>query len=160
MALVAKTLLARVWFRDNDGAESYCDVNLPAATAIDSALSFLASWRIMLANLSSAACYQVELFVRFVDSTPIGADPGSDVLRHGVFIFGSEPETMAIVRLPSIMPALLESGGPFAGIAIDLANPDVAAVVAALASGLAGVAPCDPLAVDLGDLATAYREQL
>lgn len=160
MALAARTQLARVWFRDNDGAESYCDVNLPGSTSPDSALSFLASWRGMVEALSSAACFEVELFIRFTDSTPPSAASGSSVLRHGVFIFGSDPDAMAIVRLPSIAPELLESSGPFAGIAIDLAAPGVADLVAALASGLAGVAPCDPLAVDLGDLAAAYREQL
>jgi len=153
-------MLARLWFRDNDGAESNCDVNLPAATDLDSALSFLASWRVMVATLSSATCFEVELFIRYVDSTPMTPAMGSSVLRHGVFIFGSEPSDMAIVRVPSIAPALLESSGPFAGIAIDLAAADVIAAVAALASGLAGVEPCDPFAIDLGDLVTAYKEQL
>lgn len=160
MAIVAITMRVRLWFRDNDGAESSSLVNIPAGTALDSALAFMASWRLLAMAISSAGCYDAELLVRYAESEYWGAPVGSDVNRQGVLIFGTDPSALAVVRVPSLDTALLLSSGPYAGIAIDQAAPAVAALVTALASGLSGVSACDPLADDLGALATAYMQQL
>jgi len=82
------------------------------------------------------------------------------VQREAVLIFGADPTSLAAVHVPSINLEYVLASGPYAGIALDTAAPALAAFIAALASGLAGVAACDPLAADLGELATAYMQQL
>ena len=160
MALVAIPMRVRLLWVDNDGAESSSIVNIPAATGLDSALSFLASWRQLAMAISSATCYGADLIVRYGENASFSASGSSDVLRSGVLIFGSDPDGLAAVHVPSIDGALILASGPYAGIALDTAAPALAAFIAALASGLAGVAACDPLAADLGELATAYMQQL
>jgi hypothetical protein len=160
MALVATTMRVRLLWIDNDGAESSSMINIPAATGLDSALSFLASWRQLAMAISSATCYGADLIVRYGENENFSASDGSDVLRNGVLIFGADPDGLAAVHVPSIDVALILTSGAYAGIALDLAAPALAAFIAALASGIAGVAACDPLAADLGDLTTAYMQQL
>lgn len=152
--------MVRLWFRDNDATESSSLVNIPAATDLDSAQSFLFSWRELASAISSAFCYGADLIVRYADNESPAASALSDVDRHGVFIFGEDPDSLAVVRVPSIDQAMLESSGPYEGIAIDQSDSAVIAAVAALTDGIAGVMPCDPLANDLGVLVTAYKQQL
>lgn len=160
MSFVAMTMRVRLLWRDNDGAESSSLVNIPSGTTLVSALSFLSSWRALASAISSAGCTGADLIIRFGENEPASAGAGSNVLRSGVLIFGSDPDGLAAVHVPSIDTALILSSGPYAGIGLDTAAPALAAFVAALASGIAGVAACDPLAADLGELATAYTQQL
>jgi len=160
MALVALTMRVRLLWRDNDGAESTTIVNIPAATGFGSALSFLASWRPLASAISSAYCYGADLLIRYAENETWPAPAGTDVQREAVLIFGADPTSLAAVHVPSINLEYVLASGPYAGIALDTAAPALAAFIAALASGLAGVAACDPLAADLGELATAYMQQL
>lgn len=159
MAIVARTLVVRLWWKDNDGAESFSLVNLPSSTAISSALSFATSWRGLASAISTAFCFGYDLIIRFAENTVPAAGGASDTDRRGVFIFGDDPGQLAVVRVPSIDLALLESSGPYAGIRIDQTNTDIAAIIDALCNGLAGVQPCDPFGNDITLISQAYKEQ-
>lgn len=160
MSLVARTQLVRIYWRDNDGAESWSQMHLSAATSYPTALAFMLDLRELAIALSTAGNIGADLSIRYAENTAPAPAGESDNNRQGVFIFGEDPESLAIVRLPSIKTALLVASGPYAGIAIDQTAPAIAAFVSALASGLAGVAACDPFAGDLGDLAEAYMQQI
>jgi hypothetical protein len=159
MALIEQTRLARLRFRDDDGAESTCQTNLPVGTSHSAALAFLASWRGVVSALSSALCIEADLILRWTEPTPAPAGALSDVERHGVLIFTTPAPTFAAVRVHSLDESFLESVGPFAGIRIDQSLGAVQSLITALATGTAGVQPCDPFLNDLGTVAQAYKEQ-
>lgn len=121
-------------------------------------LAFMSSWRGLVESLSDAVCLDSDLLVRWKETTEPAAGVSSSVLRQGVLIFSTPTPDLATIRIPSIDQALLETSGPYAGIAIDQTQPAVIALVNALTSGAAGVEPCDPFVLDLVALSTAYVE--
>jgi len=159
MALVQQTLLARLRFRDNDGAESTCQTNLATSVSPASALTFVSSWRSIVSALSSAVCIEADVVLRWSETATGGAGAQSDALRHGVFIFETAVPDLATVRVPSLDQSLLETSGPYADIRIDQTLTAVADFIAALTAGAAGVQPCDPFENDLLTIAEAYKEQ-
>jgi len=159
MALVQRTHLLRLRFRDNDLAESTCEINLPTGVGLSSALTFLVSWRAIVVQVSSAVCIDADLIVRYIEPAPASAGAGSDCLRSGTFILNTATADLAVVRVPSIDAALLESSGPYAGIRVDQSITAIIDFVAALTSGIGGVEPCDPFVSDLVSIDQAFREQ-
>lgn len=159
MALVQRTHLLRLRFRDNDLAESTCEINLSSGVGLSSALTFLASWRAIVISLSSATCTDADLIVRYVEPAPASAGAGSDCLRSGTFILDTATADLAVVRVPSIDVTMLESSGPYAGIRVDQTITAIIDFVAALTSGIGGVEPCDPFASDLVIIDQAFKEQ-
>jgi len=159
MGMVARTHLLRLHWRDNDGAESWSQIYLSAATDYTTAIAHMLAMRDLAVALSSAACFGADFSIRYAENTAPAPAPESDNDRHGVLIFGADPDLLAIVRVPSIQSSLLLASGPYAGIALDQDAPALAAFVEALASGIAGIAACDPFGDDLGALATAYMQQ-
>lgn len=153
-------MLARLTFRDDDGAEATCQANLPAGVGASAGLSFVTSWRPVVAALSSATCVEYELILRWAQTSVADVGPSTDVHRHGVLIFDTAVPDLATVRVPSLDQDLLETTGPFAGVHIDQTQTAVIDLVAALTDGLDGVEPCDPFASDLVTLSTAFVEQL
>jgi len=158
MALVQRTHLVRLTFRDDDQTESTCEVNLASGVDLDSALTFLAGWRSIIAALSSAVCVASDLLVRLAETHTAGAGLDSDVTRQGTFIFTTAAAGLAVVRVPSIESSRLESTGPYAGIRIDQSQAAVGALIDALTNGLAGVEPCGPFVSDLVTIDQAYKE--
>lgn len=159
MALIEQTRMVRLRFRDNDGAESTCQTNLAISVSPASALTFLSSWRGVVAALSSAVCIEADIILRWTEPTPAPAGALSDVERQGVLIFTTPAPTFAVVRVHSLDESFLESSGPFAGIRIDQTLATVQDLALALATGVAGVQACDPFLNDLLSIAQAYKEQ-
>lgn len=160
MSVIAITQVLRLRWRDNDGAETFSLLNIGASVDYVSALSWLASFYGISAPMSTALIIGADLLIRYAENTNITSVDTSDTRRQGVFIFGESPDGLAVVRLPSILESVLMTSGPYAGIEIDQSLPAVAAFVAALTNGIGGVIPCDPMAIDLGDLATAYMQRV
>jgi hypothetical protein len=160
VAWIEQTMLARLTFRDDDGAEATCQANLPVAAGASAGLSFLTSWRAIVAVLSSATCIEAELILRWSQTSAPDVGPSTDVHRHGVLIFNTAVPDLAVVRVPSLDQDLLEMTGPFAGVHIDQAQTAVIDLVTALTDGMSGVEPCDPFVNDLVTLSTAFVEQL
>jgi hypothetical protein len=159
MALVQRPHLARLRFRDDDLAESTCEAQLGSGVDPASAAAWLASWRTLVAAVSSAVCTDADLLIRYVETTPATPGVDSDCQREAVLIFDAGVPALAVVRVPSIAESMLLASGPYAGIAIDQANADVAALLGALSAGLGGTQPIDPFGVDLGDLVQAYMQR-
>jgi hypothetical protein len=161
MALVQKTHLVRLRFRDNDGAESTCDINIAQSIAPATALSYAAAIRPLAAALSSAICIEYSVIVRWTETSKPAPAATSDTQRVGAFIFEtSTAGNRAIVLLPSLDETyLVTPPDPFAGIKIDQADTDIAAFITAMESGLAGVEPVSPFALDLVTCTEAYRQE-
>lgn len=136
-----------IWrWRDNDGAESTHQHYISQNVAIEAALQFAASMAAFAQPLSDAALITYNVVVNWVEtSTPI-IEPVSNVRRAGVFVFetNSYPFERYIFAIPSFRQELLKTDGDFAGIAIDSGQADVSAFIAAMADGIAGMAPIAP----------------
>lgn len=158
MALIQLPTMTRLRFQDNDLAVSACQTHIPPAISAAAGLSFLASWRGVVQSLSDAVCIDSDLLVRWKENTEPVAGSSSAVLRQGTFIFTTPTPDLATIRVPSIDQALLETSGPYAGIAIDQTQPAVIAFVSAITGGLTGVQACDPFVLDLVALSSAYVE--
>lgn len=160
MAWVQIPMLARLNFRDNDGAESTCQTNLPTAAGAAGGLSFVASWRPIVEALSSATCIEADLILRWTETSVPDVGMDTDVFRHGVLIFDTSVPDLAVIRVPSLDQSVLETTGPFAGVHIDQTQSAVIALVDALTNGVSGVEPLDPFEHDLVTLSSAFVEQL
>lgn len=160
MSFIAITQVVRLRWRDNDGAETFSLLNIGAEIDYVSALSMLASFYGLSVPMSTALAIGADLLIRYAENTNITSVSTSDTRRQGIFIFGEAPDGLAVVRLPSILESMLTTSGPYAGIAIDQSIPAVAAFISALVSGIGGVVPCDPMAIDLGDIAAAYMQRV
>ena len=127
-------------FRDNDGAESTCEARLRVSVSLDTALSFAAALRPLVAALSDAALITCDVIASWVETAPavLGTAP---VDRAGIFLFRTAniPWERYVFALPSLRDDLVLSAGDFAGVQIDADNADVAAFVAAMTDGLGGV---------------------
>lgn len=159
MALVLRPYHVRLSFIDNDGAESTCSTHIPSSAGAGAGLSFALAWRDLVIPLSDAVNTASDLVINWTETTPAPAGAGANVRRAGTFIFTTAAGELAAVRVPSIDESLLLTSGPYAGIAIDLAAPDVAAFVSAIADGLGGVQPCDLFLDDLVSVSSAFVEQ-
>lgn len=146
MALVQRTHLIIYRFRDNDGRESTCEVNIAASVSFAAASSFAAALRPILASLVDSVLIWYDLVAQLVEiGSPI-PDPASDVRRAGVFVFKTTdiPEDRYVLSLPSIRSNLLMATGDYAGVALDQTNSTVAAFVNAMLDGIDGVSPRAP----------------
>jgi hypothetical protein len=141
MALVQRTHLIRLRFVDNDGAIATCELHLPQSANLISALSFASQIRALIAALSSAVCLSYDLIVRKRETAPVTPALLSDTQRAGVFIFATQntPMERYIVSIPSVSTGLLLDTGPFAGVQLDLARPQISAFASALTDGFNGV---------------------
>lgn len=62
--------------------------------------------------------------------------PGGALAKEtGVFIFADGAGERVMVTVPGILPAMLLTSGPLAGVGIDTTHPAVAALVAAIIGG-------------------------
>lgn len=157
MSFSQKTYLCRYRFRDNDGAESTCEVQLHPEESVGAALSFCGLLRPIIQALSDAVCIEADLFVRWHQITT--SVLASNTLDQGTFIFNTDVPDLAIIRIPSIKTSVLESSGPYEGIRIDQSHTDVATFVAAVTGGI-GIESASALGDDLVTLAEAFRELL
>lgn len=90
----------------------------------------------LLLACSSCAILEQRYTLPGVELFPLEAQAESDVRRTGVFIFSTATEDQyAIVVVAGLRETVLMTTGPAAGIAIDLAEPSVAAFVALLTNG-------------------------
>lgn len=140
MAWVQKSHTVLFRFRDNDGAESTCEVHLRVALPLDTALSFAAALAPLAAALVDAALITYNVIADWVETAPVA--PGTaPVTAAGVFLFRTAniPQERYVLALPTIRDDLVLAEGDFAGVQLDADNADVAAFVAAMTDGLDGV---------------------
>lgn len=161
MPMVRRTHLVRLRFRDNDGAESTCEMNIHQSVALKDALVYAALIRPLIAALSSAICIDYSVIARWKETNRPTPGSSSDNQRVGAFIFETALSgNRAIVVVPSLDERVLTGlPDPFAGINIDQAHPDVAAFIAAMELGIGGIAPVSPFSIDLLTLKAAYRQE-
>ena len=138
------TLSITFLFRDDDGANARHIINLPAS-ALPVAGSFAVAYAALIDSLSTCVLWKISIALRYLnDQDPVAA-AGTDINRKSVFIFGLVDGGRYAVTLPCVMGSkLLQPPDPYAYVGLNTADPAIAALVAALVTGIDGIHPCAP----------------
>lgn len=160
MAFVAGSLQITVSFQDDDLATATQQVPVPPGTSIAAAHAFAASYIALLDPLSDCAVRKYNVSQEFYDDTYPVAAAGSDVEDKGVLTFRTVGNGAASMSWPGIVESVLVSSISRPGVFIDLNNVNVAALVAALISGLGSPAiqPSTRRGDDLVAIKEAYKQ--
>ena len=141
--------------RDASGSTASVDAWIRAGSAATAAQAGADVLAARVGALSHAVVYRYSLVYRSVADPRADPASTSQAARAGVFVFsGSEPNTYAVISVPSIRPEVLLTTGPGAGVLIDPAHPDVSGFVDQVVTGLW----CNPFGVDLVALEAAYLQ--
>lgn len=92
--------------------------------------------------LSDAFLVDFSVILRKVETAPNPLP--AELNRVGVMIFGADNGDRYVASLPAIRLDQVESTGPYAGVRLDQATPELTAFTAALVDGLASVQPAAP----------------
>ena len=142
------TVRITLHFRDDDGASSQHIIHVPAS-ALAVAGDFAAAYAALFAPVSNCALWKVGISLRYMDNADPVATAGSSQTRRSIFVFGTLDGGRYTLSLPGVVAAkLLQPPDPYAWVGFDLADPDIAALVAAMTTGIDGTAPCAPWTPD------------
>jgi hypothetical protein len=138
---------------DSDATEASHSIGLTWTTSLSTAAAFAAAYGAVIQAVSEAAIHTINLHIPYIDPMPT---PGGDAWNVGVFIFRDSGGNLWDCAIPGIAASTLLPDG----LTIDQANPDVAAFVDAIITGLGGVAPISPSpwSLPLVSLEAAYRQ--
>lgn len=146
--------------RDFNNEDSTASLFLPAGFSLVDAVTNIAAFEAVIAALTDGFIYTGGISRRFnqTDDPPAeGAPATSNVQRKGVFIFENSFGTYNKYTIPSIDRALVLPGS----VQINRSAPAVAAYVALMTGGLAGVPGSTPSGgngYDLVRLVDAYED--
>lgn len=141
--------------RDGSNSTASVDVWIRPGSAIATAQAGAGVLAARVGALSQAVVFRYSIVYRSVEDPRPEPAFGSQVARAGVFVFaGSEPDTYAVLSVPSIRTDVLMTEGPGAGVLIDLEHPAVIAFQDAIINGIY----CNPFGVNLAVLETAYLQ--
>jgi len=146
------TYRAAIRARDDDGAISTCRLAYfdPAA-----AQAHLAALLPLIQAVSSCAIEGASLSnTNYISDTPPGV--GADAHLQVVLLLRCDDGSLAVLNIPGVEAGVILTTGPQAGVGVDLANPAVAALVAALTTGIGGAIPVSPLGQAMVTVEAAY----
>lgn len=119
---------------DARGTRDQTSVHVPRSASLATIDAAANTFRDAVSGISECVFTSQRITFPAVVVPPPDA-PGSTLAYHaGVFIFGCTNGEYAIISLPAIRPALLMPDG----VTINQADPDVAAFIAAIESGVWG----------------------
>lgn len=146
------TYRAAILARDDDGTISSSRLSYldPAG-----ARAHLAALLPLIAAVSSCAIEGATLSnTNYISDTPPGV--GADGHHQLVLILSCDDASLAVIAIPGVNAGVILASGPLAGVGIDLANPAVAALVAALTTGIGGAVPVSPVGRSMIAVVAAY----
>jgi hypothetical protein len=127
---------AAAYFIDRKGRVAQASWHLPITLTPEEAASRALYILSKALGVSNGLVMRLKLTWQWREEQPQVADPASDVQTRVALYYRNEdgPEAQFI---PSPRPDLFEQTGPYAGIRVDVANPDVALVLSAFGDALA-----------------------
>lgn len=146
------TYRAAIRARDDDGAISTCRL---AYADPAGAQTHLAALLPLLQSVSSCAIEGCTLSnTNYISD----ARPGLGVDGHlqAVLLLRCDDDSLAVLAVPGVAAGVILTTGPQAGVGIDLTNAAIAAVVAALTTGIGGAIPVSPLGRAMVTVEAAY----
>lgn len=158
MAMVSEGKRLSMTYQDDDLAEATHTVDFPAATTPAAVATYANAYAALMDPLSDCVLKGYTVLERFYDDTYPLAAAGSDVEDKGVLKIRTQNNRIKTFSWPGIVEsALLATISP-PGVYIDLANAAVAALVAALITGLGGTAPSNDRGDDFLSVVEAYKK--
>lgn len=158
MAIVNGNVSATFSYQDDDLAISRTSVPFPAATTLVQGKAFADAYVALIDPVSDCALVGYSVTQDYYDDTYPVAAPGSDVEDKGVLIIRTAANTIKTLTWPGIVESVLLNSISPPGTFIDLANVNVAALVAALVTGIGGTAPSNGRGDDLRSVKEAYKK--
>lgn len=135
------TYRAVISARDDDGATSTSRL---AYLDVTGARTHLAALLPLIAAVSNCAIEGATLGNTYlVSDLPPGV--GTDVHHQVVLLLRCDDDSIAVLAIPGVEAGIVLADGPMAGVGVDLANLAVAALVAALTTGIGGAVPVSPM---------------
>lgn len=158
MAIVPGNVSATFSYQDDDLAISRTTVPFPAATTLAAGNTYAAAYVALLDPVTDCALIGYSVTQEYYDDAFPAAAAGSDVEDKGVLIIRTAANTIKTLSWPGIVESVLLNNITPPGTYIDLANADVAALVAALVTGIGGTAPSNGRGDDLRSVKEAYKK--
>jgi hypothetical protein len=158
MAIVAGNVSAVFSYQDDDLAISRTSVPFPAATTLADAQAYATAYVALLDPVTDCALLGYSITQEYYDNAFPLAAAGSDVEDKGVLIIRTVANTIKTLTWPGVVESVLVNSISPPGTFIDLANASVAALVAALITGIAGTAPSNGRGDDLRSVKEAYKK--
>lgn len=132
-----RTAVGEMLWRDKDGGSAKLTIRFPFLISLAQAYSSLSTIAAAAQAISDATI--VKLTVRYHLFEYPFPTPGeaSNIGRYLALYYSNEADTIPI-WVPSPRESLLETSGHFAGIRLDLGNPEVASLADAFTNAISG----------------------
>jgi hypothetical protein len=147
-----------VSYLDDSGGTSDAWINVPYGSTRAEAEAFALALIQAAEPITDCQITKVTLVVQLRPEYDPPALPDSDATRTGAFIFADATNERTIVTVPGIVPAKISTIGALAGIAIDLTDADISALVDLVVIGDGTLEPVSWAGNDLIELRTAYLQ--
>ncbi len=158
MAIVSAGKRLSMTYQDDDLAENAHTVDFPAAVTLAAVQAYATAYAALLDPVTDCALKGYTVLERFYDDTYPVAAAGSDVEDKGVIKIRTQNNRVKTFSWPGIIESVLLNTISPPGTYIDLANAAVAALVAALITGIAGTAPSNDRGEDFLSVVEAFKQ--
>lgn len=138
------TAVGEMVWRDRGGNSAKLTVRFPFSIGRDTAFSSLTAIANAAQAISDAAIERITLRYNYHEDGPIAPGILSDVGYYLCLYYSNDVDTEPVF-VPSPRTSILETSGSFAGIRLDMANPEVVSLTDALTSALGGILAPDGL---------------
>ena len=146
------TYRATIRARDDDGAITTSRL---AYLEPAGARAHLAALLPLVAAVSNCAIEGATLGnTNYISDIPPGV--GADVHRQVVLLVRCDDDSLAVLAIPGRELGIVLADGPLAGVGVDPTNAAVAALVAALTTGIGGAVPVSPVGRPMVALEAGY----
>jgi hypothetical protein len=158
MAIISGGKRLSMSYQDDDLAEAAHTVDFPPATTLAAVQAYATAYAALLDPLTDCALKGYTVLEHFYDDTYPLAAAGSDVEQKGMLKIRTQNNRVKTFSWPGIVENVLLATISPPGTYIDLANAAVAALVAALITGIAGTAPSNDRGDDFLSVVEAFKK--
>lgn len=158
MAIVAGPIKLSLSYQDDDLTIARTSVDFPAGTTLAAVQTYASNYAALVAPVTDCALIGYNVNQEYYDDTYPVAAAGSDVEDKGILVIRTVGNHFKQMSWPGIIESVLLNTITPPGTFIDLANAAVAALVAALITGIGGTAPSNNRGDDLRSVKEAYKK--
>lgn len=122
-------------WRDNNANKSKTRLHLPASASLADFVTLANAYQTVVSAISNAPIVGAKVYTRVETLVNNPASPTSNVYDRLLIIY-REDSTRGTITIPSPLPSLFESTGPWQGIRLDLENSATEALLSQLGAVL------------------------
>lgn len=152
-----ETIALAYIFRDDDAARGTHTVYVPLAVVGSADLFGVATnYAALLQAVSTCVIEKFIIRHGAYDETYPQPVMGSHHERRCVLLCATATDERYVLSVPGLRSTVLAATGPYVGVGLDLTNPQVQALRAAIRDGIGGLHLYTPWGVQLSDLLAGY----